>query len=151
MCSFYATSFPCECSSWRSSGYAFCEQRGTEKCKVSLKLYKWKTLCHTSRRAMRGRKYTPYTRLPPCCGTLDAEERKKLCYKCDSSPTDASRGPTLWHCHGHLELVFEDGDVSLEQAQSEFEKAVALWPVDHKKRYERRKGDNAAKGVWWSC
>ncbi|KAI3330298.1 hypothetical protein F4824DRAFT_505148 [Ustulina deusta] len=75
---------------------------------------------------------------------------RALCCKCDSSPTDPSEGPTLWHCPAHLQLVSEDKDVSVEEAQAFFGKAVVLWPVDHQKRYLRRKDDSAAKGVWWS-
>ncbi len=150
MCSYWATTFPCGCFTFRASGYEFCEQRGSKECKVTLRRYRWRTFCPSSRRALRGRKYTPGIRLPACCGKIGAHGRARLCCKCDSSPTDPSEGPTLWHCPAHLQLVSEDKDVSVEEAQAFFGKAVVLWPVDHQKRYLRRKNDSAAKGVWWS-
>ncbi|KAI1420193.1 hypothetical protein F5Y12DRAFT_141114 [Xylaria sp. FL1777] len=150
MCSYWASTFSCGCFTFRSSGYEFCEQRGSKQCKVSLRRYTWRTFCPSSRKALRGRRYTPDICLPACCDKLDIDERRKLCRKCDSSPTDPSKGPTLWHCPAHLQLASTEEDVGVAKAQEFFEKAVALWPVDHQRRYLRRKGDMNAKGVWWS-
>ncbi|KAI0967151.1 hypothetical protein F4678DRAFT_446728 [Xylaria arbuscula] len=73
-----------------------------------------------------------------------------MCRKCDSSPTNPAEGPTLWHCAPHLRLVETRDDVSVVEAEGFFERAVRLWPVDHQRRYFRRKGDEAARGVGWS-
>lgn len=88
-----------------------------------------------------------------------------LCTKCCSLPAakpDAE--PNAWHCPGHLEGaakicaglkdVESGGDTGNIEVNvvAEFEKAVMLWPVDHQKRYFRRKVDKGLKGkeIWWS-
>ncbi|KAI0856821.1 hypothetical protein F4860DRAFT_518483 [Xylaria cubensis] len=149
MCNFWATSFPCGCPSWRNSGYEYCAHRGEEGlCTVTLKKYVWKTFCPRARKG--GKPPKPGTRLPPCCGKLDAQTRGKLCCKCDSSPTEASQGPTRWNCPGHLELVSEEEIAVLQTAEAFFENAVKLWPNGHQGRFYRRKKDKKIKGVWWS-
>ncbi|GAP90378.1 hypothetical protein SAMD00023353_4900540 [Rosellinia necatrix] len=183
MCQYWATTFPCGCFTWRSSGYYFCEKRGKTTTaeggreggggggggegigcgSVTLRRYTWKTFCPASRKALRGRRWTPGARLATCCGCLGETERAALCHRCDSTPTDASAGPTLWHCSGHLvqdgpEVVIDsdNGDcdggttVSLADAEVFFERAIKLWPIDHQKRYFRRKGDKACRDAGWS-
>ncbi|KAI0875950.1 hypothetical protein GGS24DRAFT_453457 [Hypoxylon argillaceum] len=151
MCQFWATTFPCGCFTWRSSGYSYCPRRGSAACKISLKRSVWHTSCPRSRKALRGRKCSAEVRLPPCCDDLSLNAREKLCRKCDSLPADPSQGPTLWHCPGHLELIDEDPDCSLAEAEAFFSKAVALWPEDGaRRRYLRRQADETIKGVWWS-
>ncbi|KAI0114316.1 hypothetical protein GGR51DRAFT_556172 [Nemania sp. FL0031] len=113
-------------------------------------MYKWKTFCPRSRKALRGRKYNSNIRLPTCTEGLGTNHCKTLCRKCDSIPTDPSKGPTLWHCPDHLELVSEESDASLAEAEAFFGKAVALWPADTRARYLRRKADKTFKDVWWS-
>ncbi|KAI1747173.1 hypothetical protein F4782DRAFT_449294 [Xylaria castorea] len=152
MCQFWATTFPCGCYTWRNSGYEFCSHRGVEggSCTITLRRYLWKTFCPRARKSLKGKRYTPDTRLPPCCeGKLDSETWGRLCHRCDSSPTEPSQGPTIWNCPGHLELL-SDEVVDLETAEAVFEKAVGLWPLDHRGRYFRRKKDKACKGMSWS-
>ncbi|KAH8165099.1 hypothetical protein CIB48_g3167 [Xylaria polymorpha] len=146
MCKFWATTFPCGCSTWRNSGYEYCTNRGT--CSVTLQQYQWKTFCAAARKSLRGRRFSTGMRLPACCDstTIACE---KLCHKCDSSITDPSKGPTVWNCPGHLELISEE-TVDIEAAEAVFDHAVALWPIGHRARYLRRKGDKASTGVWWS-
>ncbi|KAI0542587.1 hypothetical protein GGR58DRAFT_254865 [Xylaria digitata] len=150
MCRYWALRFPCGCASWRSSGYEFCDKRGSQECKVSLRRYTWSTFCPQGRKILRGRKYTPGTKLPSCCDKLSENDRKNLCGKCNSEPKYSASSPTLWHCPPHLKLVEERQDVPREEAEVFFEKAVVLWPLDHQRRYFRRKDDKVVKGVWWS-
>ncbi|KAI0551202.1 hypothetical protein F4679DRAFT_144754 [Xylaria curta] len=148
MCNFWATSFPCGCPSWRNSGYSYCADRGIPgSCTVTLKKYEWKTFCPRARKALKGKKYKPGTRLPSCCSKSNPGS---LCCKCDSSHTEASQGPTLWNCYGrHLELLSEEV-VDVKTAEAFFENAVKLWPSGHQGRFYRRKKDKRATGVWWS-
>jgi hypothetical protein len=173
--------FPCGCTTWRSSGYRFCAKRWIEPCPKTLEKFVWKTFCPASRKALRNvvaintkgsssvrAKYTSDTRLPVCCTDLGMEECMRLCTKCCSLPAANSNAePNAWHCPGHLERVSKicvatkgvecvesrggTGNVDVNVV-AQFEKAVVLWPVDHQKRYFRRKGDKGLKGkeIWWS-
>ncbi|KAI0437061.1 hypothetical protein F4803DRAFT_540181 [Xylaria telfairii] len=156
MCKFWATTFPCGCSTWRNSGYDYCPKRGSCTT-VNLRRFRWKTFCPAARKSLRGRRFssttattttTTTTRLPSCCDSTTTP-CERLCRKCDSSITDPSEGPTIWNCPGHLELI-SDETVDLEAAEAVFGQAVAHWPIGHRGRYVRRKGDKASTGVWWS-
>ncbi|KAI1824081.1 hypothetical protein F4861DRAFT_549012 [Xylaria intraflava] len=150
MCHYWATTFPCGCPTWRSSGYNYCEKRGTKSCKPTLSKHLWTTFCPTTRRALHGKKYTPDRRLPACCDHLTPTDREALCGTCDSLPPDASGGgPGLWHCPGHLEVLGEF-PADLAEAEAFFERALKFWPPDHRARYLRRKADKSCRGVWWS-
>ncbi|KAI2641332.1 hypothetical protein GGS21DRAFT_369325 [Xylaria nigripes] len=149
MCRYWATTFPCGCVTWRSSGYSFCNARGTKRCTVTLEHHRWETFCPASRRSLRGKRYTAEKRLPPCCDGLDPDAREELCSTCDSLPTDPSGVPGLWHCPGHVE-VLEKRFTDLHEAEVFFEKALKYWPADHRARYLRRKSDKNCRGVWWS-
>ncbi|GAW23793.1 hypothetical protein ANO14919_133700 [Xylariales sp. No.14919] len=150
MCQYWATTFPCGCASWRSSGYEFCAKRGTGKCKVALRRYVWKTFCPHTRKEMRNKTYVPGMRLAACCRKLDEDARQGLCRKCDSVPTEPHTGPARWHCPKHVVLVEESDDVPRAEAERFFERSVVHWALDHQRRYYRRKEDKRAKKVWWS-
>ncbi|RYC56086.1 hypothetical protein CHU98_g10135 [Xylaria longipes] len=141
MCQFWATTYPCGHFTRRNSGYKLCARRGEEGCTISLQRYQWKTFCPLARKSLKGRRYTPGTRLPACCEKLDCE---RLCHKCDSITLEGSI------CPGHLELVSEE-IVDLETASAVFEKAVCLWPSDHRGRYLRRKGDKTSTLIFNTC
>ncbi|KAI1125503.1 hypothetical protein F5Y10DRAFT_284180 [Nemania abortiva] len=149
MCEFWFTTFPCGCFTWRSSGYRYCRDRASG-CQIQLRQFMWKTFCPRSRKALKGRKCNSSI-LPKCTKRLGDEICEKLCRKCNSVPKDPSEGPTRWHCNGHLELVFEDSDADLADAEALFGEAVALWPASaggHRSRYLRRKADKRVSGDW---
>ncbi|KAI8623428.1 hypothetical protein F5Y19DRAFT_492620 [Xylariaceae sp. FL1651] len=147
MCRYWATTFPCGCFTWRSSGYEFCANRGNANCRIILERFVWKTFCPTSRKALKGKKYSSDTRLPACCKPLSSKQVEELCHKCNSLPNDSPDRPILWHCPNHLEQISKTIDVN---APAVFESAVQLWPIDKQKRYHRRKQDPTCKNCWWS-
>ncbi|KAI3319560.1 hypothetical protein HD806DRAFT_539253 [Xylariaceae sp. AK1471] len=148
MCHYWATTFPCGCFTYRSSGYDFCPKRGTKDCQYTLTRFVWKTFCPASRKALKGKKkYTTDIRLPACCDSLSFEDCETLCLKNCDSLRQPGNGPVKWACPTHLEQVSKGVDAD---AATVFEQAVELWPDDHRRRYLRRKADKSCKSGWWS-
>ncbi|KAI1073688.1 hypothetical protein F5B20DRAFT_566243 [Whalleya microplaca] len=142
MCRFWAMKFlACECPTHRSSGYEYCPRRG--KCTVVFKQFEWLTFCPASRKALKGGKYDDNVPLPKCCADAEMSQLESLCLKCNSTPSKDTEHRS--YCSEHIVLKSVSTDID---AEAEFEKAVALWPVDMRARYFRRKKDKKAVGSW---